>query len=144
MPRLATTLLMLCLNEIPALCGKKPPPVWKTAKVLDSQAVKERAGTVDAAAITSAIRDADLILVSDDFIYVIEDRRVGGNTSLFGVTARAVSNRHHGCRFIIADDIRYWQEKAFLHVRDADGKECRVEIKRQERLQPPTMPPAKQ
>lgn len=28
----------------------------------------------------------------------------------------------------------YWQEKARLHVIDADGKECKVDVLRQERL----------
>lgn len=81
------------------------------------------------------IRDTDLMILGDEFAYVIEDSRVSGRTSLIGLTERAVSNRHHGCRFIVGDDVKYYQEKATLHILDTDGKECKAEVLRQERLQ---------
>lgn len=36
--------------------------------------------------------------------------------------------------FIVGDDIKYWQEKAVLHIVDVDGKQCKVDVLRQERL----------
>ena len=46
----------------------------------------------------------------------------------------AIANRKHGCRFIIGDQAKYAQEKNYLYVLDADGKECTLDITRQERV----------
>jgi hypothetical protein len=131
--RLHWILLLLSVTAITAICAKKEKD-WKTGKVLDSQAVKTRAGIAATAEAIPTIRDTDLMILGDDFAYVIEDTRVSGRTSLVGLTERAISNRHHGCRFIVGDDVKYYQEKAVLHVLDADNKECKVEVIRQERL----------
>ena len=142
MRRVQSTLFTLALVALSAWGDKKTPPVWKSAKVLDTQAVKTRFGAADTGAAIPTIRDTQLMLLSDEFAYVVEDTRVSGKTSLVGVTERAISNRHHGCRFIVGDDIQFWQEKAFLHVRDADNKECKIEVTRQERLPQPVPPPS--
>jgi hypothetical protein len=114
--------------------GKKPPPVWTTGKVIDSSAKKTRTGDAATPEALPTISDTQLMILAPEFAYVIEDTRVTGKTSLIGLTERAISNRHHGCRFIVGDDVRFWQEKAILHVIDTDGKECKVEVLRQERL----------
>jgi hypothetical protein len=44
-----------------------------------------------------------------------------------------IANRRHGCRFIVGDNVKYSQEKGDLWVLDADGKEFKVPILRQER-----------
>ena len=119
---------------VPAYAKKDKEKDWKTGKVLDAQAVKTRAGIAEIAEAIPTIRDTDLMILGKDFAYVIEDTRVTGKTSLVGLTERAISNRHHGCRFIVGDDVKYYQEKAVLHVLDADNKECKVEVLRQERL----------
>jgi hypothetical protein len=111
---------------------------WETGKVLDSEAVKTRVGIEPTAEAIPTIRDTQLMILGNDFAYVIEDSRVTGKTSLIGITERAISNRHHGCRFIVGDNVKYFQEKAILHILDADGKECKVEVLRQERLQAPS------
>ena len=127
----------------------KPPPNWKTAKVLDSATAKTLAesqttGTGVAASSMSfpTVNDKQLMLLGDEFSYLIEDTRMGGPTSAIGLAARAISNKHHGCHFIVGDGVKYWQEKTTLHVLDADGKECKVEVLRQERLKPsaPSLP----
>jgi hypothetical protein len=133
--RLHRLSLILFVTAITVLCAKKEKD-WKTGKMLDSQAVKTRAGIAATAESIPTIRDTDLMILGADFAYVIEDSRVTGKTSLVGLTERAISNRHHGCRFIIGDDVKYYQEKAVLHVLDADNKECKVEVLRQERLKP--------
>jgi hypothetical protein len=48
-------------------------------------------------------------------------------------TARQVMGRRSSCRLIVGDDIKYAQDKRALYVVDADGKECKLEIVRQER-----------
>ncbi len=78
-----------------------------------------------------SIQTNELLIAGDDYLYVIEDsRRKGG-----GVLTTALANRKHGCRFIVGDDIKYYQEKAILTVIDADGKECKTAILRQEKKQ---------
>jgi hypothetical protein len=44
----------------------------------------------------------------------------------------AINNRHHGCRFIVGEDIKYAQEKGYLWVLDPDGRECKIPIMRQQ------------
>ncbi len=78
------------------------------------------------------IRDDQLLILSDEFAYVVEDTRVSGGHGLVAITEPAIANRKHGCRFIVGDDVKFWQERAVLHVVDADGKECKVDILRQE------------
>ena len=75
------------------------------------------------------IQSNELLLVTDEFLYIIRDERRRGGPLL----ATAIANRHHGCRFIVGDDVKYSQEKGDLWVLDADGKECKVPILRQER-----------
>ena len=79
------------------------------------------------------IRDNQLVILGIEFAYIVEDTRVSGGTVL-GAAVQAIKNRKHGCRFIVGDDVKFWQDKAILHVIDADGKECKVDILRQERL----------
>jgi hypothetical protein len=82
------------------------------------------------------IRDNELVILSSEFGYVVEDTRITGGSSTAEAVGHAIANRRHGCHFIVGDDIRFWQEKAVLHVFDADRKECKVDILRQERLAP--------
>jgi len=44
-----------------------------------------------------------------------------------------IANHRHGCRFVVGDDVKYSQERGDLWVLDADGKECKEPILRQER-----------
>jgi hypothetical protein len=71
----------------------------------------------------------NLIILGDDYTYTVQDStRHGG-----GLLTTALANRKHGCRFIVGDEIKYAQDKHRLHVLDADGKECRLDVVRQER-----------
>jgi hypothetical protein len=126
---------------------------WKTGKVLNSKTAKTyvpvgattnttvtAAGNTAAATSrttiqTMAIRDTQLLIVSDECAYLTEDTRAqSGFTNVHSAVISAVSGRHHGCRFIVGDDVKFYQDKAILHVIDADGKECKSEVLRQERL----------
>ena len=140
MRKLQFVVLAFCLTASPAVYAKKLTE-WKTGKVLDSQAAKTRAGVGATAEATPTIRDTQLMILGDDFAYVIEDSRASGATSLLGLTARTISNRHHGCRFIVGDNVKYSQQKAILHILDVDGKQCKAEVLRQERLKSPLVGP---
>jgi hypothetical protein len=136
--------------------------VWKTGKVLDSQSTRRLMetgmsstattngavtgtntdNTVNATTTTNshvhymAIQDTQLLIAGDGYSYVVDDsvaKSVGLPTH--AIVTRSIMNRKHGCRFIIGDDVRYAQEKSKLFVLDADGKECKLDIVRQERVQ---------
>jgi hypothetical protein len=83
-----------------------------------------------------AIQSTQLMIIGDEYVYVVEDnveKAVG--SALRGSLARAIANRKHGCRYVVGDPIDYAQEKSHLYVRDDDGKECKLDIVRQARLQ---------
>lgn len=152
--------LLVFAMSIPLLAAKKPEPQWSTGRVLDSRLAKSSVPVGSTTSTTSTatatgsegvstasgqstsstsvdfanIRDNQLVILGSEFGYIVEDTRISGGHGLVSVTAHAIANRKHGCRFIVGDDVKYWQEKATLHVLDADGKECKVDILRQERL----------
>lgn len=139
---------------LPALLSSAPKnAAWKTGKILDSATAKTyvQSGATTTTTVTAAgnsadatsrttiqnmaIRDTQLMIVSDEFAYVVEDTRTqGGFTNVHSAVIHAVSGRHHGCRFIVGDSVKFYQDKSILHVVDADGKECKTEVLRQERL----------
>jgi len=80
------------------------------------------------------LRDNQVAILSDQFAYIVEDTRASGRKGLVSVKAHAIANRRHGYRYIVGDDVKYWQEKGVLRVIDTDGKECKTDIVRQERL----------
>ncbi len=114
------------------LADKKPDHDWKTGKVLDSAAAKTYVD-VDA---KMAMRDTDLMIRGDEYSYVVEDTvmKNGSINPAHKIITRSLTNRKHGCRFVISDDVKYYQDKTTLHVIDADGKECKLDVLRQERL----------
>jgi hypothetical protein len=75
--------------------------------------------------------ETELLIVGQDYAYVIEDPYAVSGPLL----KRAITNRKHGCRFIIGEDIKYVQEKGKLNGLDPDAKECRLDIVKQERVQ---------
>jgi len=75
------------------------------------------------------VQTNELVVVGDDYLYIIQDTRRKGGPLL----ATALANRKHGCRFIVGEDIKYSQEKGDIWVIDPDGKECKETILRQEK-----------
>lgn len=119
-----------------AATGKQPPE-WKTGKVVDSSSANTYIQTSTDRPLT--IHESQVAIIGAEYAYVINDSTSKESIALgdhVGRAAlnRAIVNRGKGCRYIIGDPISYWQEKDKLHVRDADGKQCKVEIVRQERL----------
>jgi len=88
-------------------------------------------GTTNTVIHHMTVRDTELLIMGADYAYVIEDPYTVSGPLL----RRAITNRKHGCRFIIGEDIRYVQEKGKLIVLDPDGKECKLDIVKQERVQ---------
>ncbi len=86
----------------------------------------------------AVIQDTQLLIVGLPYEYVIDDpvlKSVGN--PVHGSLGRAIANRGHGCRFVIGEDALYWQEGPKLHVLDADGKQCKLDIVRQTRINKP-------
>jgi hypothetical protein len=158
--RCLCTVLFAILLAAPGICAKKEVRDWKTGRVLDSHLAKSSVATgsttntngtatvnaSDTSATVSGqstsstridfadIRDNQLVILGDEFAYVVEDTRVSGGHGLLSITAHAISNRKHGCRFIVGDNVEYSQTKGTLYILDADQKECKLDILRQERL----------
>jgi len=134
---------------------------WKTGKVLDSETSRDvyvtgstssddttgtishdsgAGSTIDTHTTGSTtvhrvtVKRNELLILGDVYVYSIEDSTRRGGAGLLGVAVQAVANRKHGCRFVVGEEIKYWQEKSLLHVIDVDGKECKADILRQERL----------
>ena len=134
------------LVVLPALLFGAKHQDWKTGKVLDSATAKTyvpagattnttATGSSQTTIQSMSVRNTQLLIVSDEFAYLVNDTRTQGGFSTFhGAVISAISNRHHGCRFIVGDNLKFYQDKALLHVIDTDGKECKVEVLRQERL----------
>lgn len=121
--------------------SKNTDPDWKTGKVLDSESIKSTAYSTSVFR-SIFVQNTQLVIAGEEFAYVINDRKQGGFPNVSGAVINAVENRRHGCRFIVNDQVRFYQDKATLHVIDADGKECQTDIVRQERLAQP-VPPSK-
>ena len=80
------------------------------------------------------VKTNTLIILGDDYAYTIEDTTQRTDSLRAGsLLGTALANRRHGCRFIVGEEVRYSQEKDHLYVLDADGKECRLDILKQER-----------
>jgi hypothetical protein len=123
--------------------GLRAQPVWKTARIVDSKTAQTY---VDGAVgrhvpLTGTIRENEVAIVSDEFAYIINDTRkpyTGSprpGAALATGIAHGISARHHGCRFIVGDQVKFYQTKNVIHVIDTDGKQCKTAILRQERLQ---------
>jgi TonB family protein len=122
---------------------------WQTGKVLDANKTKSSAvtgadiqdnGHVNIQSTT--VTNTYLVVVGSEFAYTVADTRAQGSLMPHSGMApelitQAISNRGHGCRFIVNDDVKFYQDKTTLHVIDADGKECRTDIVRQERIVKP-------
>jgi len=115
--------------------------VWHTGRVVDTQASKSSAysgastdswipGSTTTTIQRTTIRDTDVTIVGTEYMYVAEDSDATTPGTI------KVLNRKHGCQYIIGEDIRYVQEKSKLLVLDANGKQCKLDIVRQERVQP--------
>lgn len=156
-------LLTLTLALALLVSGAKKERTWKTGRVLDSNTTQQSyvtgsvtnttgtatatgssttlgSTTVGTAAASGqststttvqrvSLKTNQLLIVGDDYLYIIEDTV---RTHVY-LLAKKLAERHHGCRFIVGEDIKYSQEKGDLWVIDADGKECKTPIVRQEK-----------
>jgi hypothetical protein len=86
-----------------------------------------------------ALQETELLIVNKDFLFVVSDVAEKGS-GLYGSLSRAIYNRKHGCHIIVNDPIDFYQEKTNVYVLDVDGKECKMDLIRQERVTKP--PPA--
>jgi len=101
---------------------------WQIGKVADLQA--DRQPTTGKPLNHVTVKEAQVRIVGKDYEYLAYD----GTSAQSGLLTRGIANRKHGCRFIVNDDVKYAQEKSALYVIDADGKECKLDVLRQERI----------
>jgi len=123
MKRIALALLILSAAGFGASKGRN----WETGKVADLQADQQPKTGKLLNSVT--VRESVVRIIGTDYEYLAYD----STSAQTGLLTRSLANRKHGCRFIVNDDVQYAQEKSKLYVRDADGKECKLDILRQER-----------
>ena len=83
----------------------------------------------------TVFQENHVLIKGDDYVYAVDDlslKAVG--MPAYGIVGRAIANRKHGCRMVVGDPIQYEQAKNKLFVQDADGKVCKLDIVRQERV----------
>ena len=137
-----TLILVLMLACLLTAATKRD---WKTGKITDSKTVETGIAAVGRTQVmpnfggpappppsTSTARAVtmttqELVIVGGEYQYTVRDLGGGG---LF----------RKPCRYIVGDDLKYVQEKSDFYLIDADGKECRAQIMKQERIPPPTKP----
>jgi hypothetical protein len=150
--------LLLCgLTFSLLISAAKKERDWKTGKVADSTVSSSEytrgatttarttgtvspdygaGSTVNAnTTATTTVRHVEvdtnnLIVVGADYIYTAQQSTQHG-----GGLITTLVNLKRSCRFIVGDEIKYDQDKRHLYVVDADGRECKLEIVRQERRQ---------
>ena len=85
------------------------------------------------------LQETELMIVNKDFLFVVSDVAEKGS-GLYGSLGRAIYNRKHGCHIIVNDPVDFYQEKTTVYVLDVDGKECKMDLIRQERVVKPVSP----
>jgi predicted nucleic acid-binding Zn finger protein len=101
---------------------------WQIGKVLDAQGSRSPRTGPPLNSVT--IKSTQLRIVGKDYDYLIDDT----TSAQSGLLTRSIANRKHGCRFVVGDEVKYAQEKDKMYVVDTDGKECKLDILRQERV----------
>jgi len=101
---------------------------WQVGKIADLQTHQQPKTGKLLNSVT--VRESEVRIIGTDYEYVAYD----ATRAQKGLLTRRLANRGHGCRFIVNDQVKYAQEKNILYVLDTDGKECKLDILRQERL----------
>jgi len=101
---------------------------WQTGKIADLETDQQPTTGKPLNHVT--VREAEVRILGKDYEYLAYD----GTSAQTGLLTRTLGNRKHGCRFIVNDEVKYIQDKQKLYMLDADGKECKLDILRQERL----------
>lgn len=123
--KLAALVLTLAL---PALAGKKPAIVWQSGIVVDSQA------SPAAVLRNHPVVETISTVSGREFLYTISDPVDKDEVDVKGWLGAGSRNHWKDCRYIVGDKILYVQEGRTLHILDVDGKECKLDIIRQERV----------
>jgi len=108
-------LLLCCLAFSLLIVAAKKERDWETGKVADSGPAGTQ--TVPLGSRTIPIALGSLTIVGDAYTYT-------------------ATYRTRDCRFIVGDPVKFAQDKQnkrTLYAVDADGKECKLNIERQER-----------
>jgi hypothetical protein len=129
MGNLSRRFLLLTLLVLAAVAAGKDRD-WQNGRIADADA--DRQPATGPVLNRAEVQETKVRIVGKDYDYIAYD----ATSAQAGLLSRAIANRKHGCRFIVNDEVKFAQEKDKLYVRDADGKECRLDILRQERIKP--------
>ena len=140
--RLAGIILFAMIMAQSAQPAKKVH-IWETAKVVALMPTQNYLEQLDrrGESSTITIRDTLVFLEGEAFSYIVVDTKRSGSVplhhGLIGDIGSARDMAHHSCRLIVNDSVRFYQDKRILHVLDADGQECKMDIFVQTRLPEP-------
>jgi hypothetical protein len=125
-----TTLVVVGVLALTLAAAVAKDHAWQIGKIADLQA--DQQPTTGKVLNRVTVKESEVRITGKEYEYLVYD----STSPETGLASRAVANRKHGCRFIVNDDVKYVQTKNKLYVIDADGKECKLDILRQERLVP--------
>jgi hypothetical protein len=74
------------------------------------------------------------VIKGQQYTYSVDE--ISASPTHSGLLTRALDAPHH-CRLIVGDPVKYAQKKSTVYVVDADAKECKLELIRQERTSGP-------
>jgi hypothetical protein len=117
---------------------------WKAGRVLDAETVNAYIGSTSVSPKTSThgmkLRSTELLILGDEYAYVIEEQVEKDEqeaTFHYDRLGRPIRIGQHGCHYIVNAWISYAYEGGNkLYVNDINGKTCKLDHVRQERLQP--------
>jgi hypothetical protein len=116
------------------LLHAKDKIVWNTGTVTDSSAALTHAAPTPANP-SGEFTDRRTVIDGVEFRYEINDTVAKSDVPDFqGWLGVGHPNHGRDCRFIVGKLVLYRQEKNKLRVLDADGKQCLLDIARQETI----------
>lgn len=127
-------LAILVLAVIESAFAAQKTHDWKTAKVVALRPTRNYVEQTDrtGGSSTLTIDDTMVILENEEFTYFVTNTKKSGSIplhhGLIGDIQAGRDVKHHSCRFIVNDSVQFYQDKKILHVLDADGQECKLEI----------------
>jgi hypothetical protein len=80
-----------------------------------------------------------IVIAGEGFTYIVEDSQVNPAVGIIGAIASdhpRTAPARPAFRFVVGAEVKYSQQKSRLLVIDADGKQCKLPIVRQEVRQP--------
>jgi hypothetical protein len=123
---------------------------WQPGKVLDAdvyeyqtQSGSHTGGRVDGKGnvgldttnSTETVKQTRYVIIGGSYRYVVEETNASSD---WGPDHALITRRlRRRCHLIVGDSIQFAEDRTTLRLIDADGRECKLEVLRQERISSP-------